>query len=513
MYLAEDIGFEKLDILSQRGIGHIKDAAEIILKNRGKKIDVHDVDTFKKDPLVQKQLRSGDTIGCFYVESPAMRGLLKKLHCDNYLTLVAASSIIRPGVARSGMMKEFIFRFHNPGKFKYLHPVMEEQLKETYGVMVYQEDVLKIGHYFGGLDLADADVLRRMMSGKSRNKKHLLEIEDKFFTHCKSMEYPETLSREVWRQIESFAGYSFSKAHSASYAVESFQSLYLKSYYPLEFMVAVINNFGGFYSTRVYVNEARKAGGNILLPCVNNSTFCTSVKGTDVYLGFIHIKSLDIHLAERIESERLKHGTYTDLNDFMERTGIGMESLRTLIRIDALRFTGINKRRLLWEAYRLYNKEIVAEPQHPVFFKTDIPEWEVPDLAYSKFEDAYDEMEILEYPVTCTAFDLLKTKFRGDCKAKDLINHVGKKVKMVGDYVTYKWVRTIKKEVMAFGTFLDDDGIFFDTIHFPPSLKKYPFGGNGVYLLLGKVVEDFGFPSIEIEKMAKLPIHNDPRAE
>ncbi|MCK6650041.1 MAG: PHP domain-containing protein, partial [Bacteroidia bacterium] len=114
MYQAEDIGFEKFDILSQRGIGHIKEAAEIIFQNKRIKVDVHDVETFKKDKQVAFQLRSGDTIGCFYIESPAMRGLLKKLHCDTYLTLVAASSIIRPGVASSGMMKAYIERFHKP---------------------------------------------------------------------------------------------------------------------------------------------------------------------------------------------------------------------------------------------------------------------------------------------------------------------------------------------------------------------------------------------------------------
>ena len=514
MYLAEDIGFEKLDILSQRGIGHIKDAADIIYRNQGIKVDIHDVHKFKNDAQVKKQLKSGDTIGCFYIESPAMRGLLKKLRCDTYLTLVAASSIIRPGVARSGMMKEFVYRFHNPGKFRYLHPVMEEQLKETYGVMVYQEDVLKVGHHFGGLDLADADVLRRMMSGKSRNKKHLLEIEEKFFSHCKKMGYPDELSKEVWRQIESFAGYSFSKAHSASYAVESFQSLYLKTYFPLEFMVAVINNFGGFYSTRVYVNEARKAGGTIRLPCVNKSTFYTTVYGTDVYLGFVHIKSLETSIALSIEQEREQHGPYRNLEDFIRRTGIGMEALRILIRIDALRFTGMNKRQLLWEAVMLFDKDKTRNPpHHPAMFTVELPPWEIPELVHNSIEDAYDETELLEFPVSCSPFDMLKTSYRGDCLAKDLMNYVNKTVRMVGNYVTYKWVRTIKGDTMAFGTFLDEEGHFFDTTHFPQCLKKYPFGGNGVYLIAGKVVEDYGFPGIEVEKMAKLPIHPDPRTE
>ena len=172
---AEKIGFEKLDILSQRGIGHIRESAEIILRNRGIDVDVHAVQKFKNDDKVKEYLKAGETKGCFYIESPAMRGLLKKLRCDNYTALVAASSVIRPGVARSGMMREYIYRFHNPGKFEYIHPVMKEQLEETFGVMVYQEDVLKVCHHFAGLDLADADTLRRAMSGKHRSKqKHTL---------------------------------------------------------------------------------------------------------------------------------------------------------------------------------------------------------------------------------------------------------------------------------------------------------------------------------------------------
>jgi error-prone DNA polymerase len=512
MYLAEDIGLDKLDILSQRGIGHIKDAAELVFKNKGIKIDVHDVQKFKKDEKVRQQLKAADTIGCFYIESPAMRGLLKKLQCEDYITLVAASSIIRPGVAKSGMMKEYISRFHNPTKFKYLHPIMEEQLKETYGVMVYQEDVIKVGHYFGGLDLADADVLRRMMSGKSRNRKHLLEIEEKYYTNCQAMGHPEALAKEVWRQIESFAGYSFSKAHSASYAVESYQSLYLKSHYPLEFMVGVINNFGGFYATWVYVNEVKKAGGTLHLPCVNNSSYLTNLSGTDVYLGFIHIKSLEQSIGQQIEVERLKNGPFLGLEDFIMRTSVGLESLKILIRIDAFRFTGQNKRQLLWEAHMVFDKHKQKEFVSTAALFQEAPlEWKLPQLAESQIANTYDEIELMGFPVTQTYYDLLKTKSRGDCKAKDLMKYLGKKVRILGSYVTTKPVRTVRGNMMAFGTFLDDEDTFFDTTHFSPSLKAYPFKGLGVYLILGKVVEEFGFPSIEVEKMAKLEVKGDPR--
>jgi len=509
MYTAEEIGFEKLDILSQRGIGHIRESAEIILRNRGIDVDVHAIQQFKKDLKVKEYLRTGETKGCFYVESPSMRGLLQKLKCDNYTTLVAASSIIRPGVARSGMMREYIFRFHNPDKFKYLHPVMKEQLEETFGVMVYQEDVLKVCHHFAGLDLADADTLRRAMSGKHRSKEEMKRIVNRFFSNCREKGYSEEITKEVWRQIESFAGYSFSKAHSASYAVESFQSLWLKAHYPLEFMVAVINNFGGFYRTWVYVHEAKRSGATIQLPCVNKSNYKTTIYDTDIYLGFIHIMSLQDNLAQSIEEIR-REGQFTDLADFVTRVCPGLEQLVLLIRAGAFRFTGKNKATLLWEAHMMMNNSKKQESVRPLF-SPPVKKFTLPDLEQGKLEDAYDEIELLGFPVSLTWFEMLETRFRGEISSRQMNDYVGKKVRMVGHLVTIKYIKTIKKEWMNFGCFIDVDGNFFDSTHFPQSLNNYPFKGSGTYLLLGKVVEEFGYPSLEVEKLARLPVKRDIR--
>jgi DNA polymerase-3 subunit alpha len=510
MYVASDIGFEKFDILSQRGIGHIKECAEILLENRKIKIDVHEVEKFKRDEKVKSLLQRGEAIGCFYVESPAMRGLLKKLRCDNYLSLVAASSIIRPGVAKSGMMREYIKRFHNPDNFDYLHPVMKEQLGETYGVMVYQEDVLKVCHHFAGLDLADADVLRRIMSGKPRFRNEFELIVGRFFKNCRERGYSEALTKEVWRQIESFAGYSFSKAHSASYAVESFQSLYLKAHYPLEFMVAVINNFGGFYQSWVYFNEARRCGARIVLPCVNNGQFKTSIIEDTIYIGFIHVSNLENTLAKQIISEREKNGPYLNLENFMDRISPGPEQLTMLIRIDAFRFTNISKVQLLWQA-KLFKSKSKATPVSNTLFTVKRKKFELPQLSQSKLEDAYDEMEFIDFPISLTAFEMLQTKFRGEILARQMITHVGKKVRMLGNLATIKYVWTSRKEIMHFGTFLDCEGEFFDSVHFPPTLKEYSFKGRGIYLLLGIITEEFGFPSLTVEKMAKLLFMPDPR--
>ncbi len=511
MYTAEDIGFEKLDVLSQRGIGHIKECTEIVLENQGVKVDVHQVELFKNDVRVKGLLSRGETNGCFYIESPAMRGLLKKLNCDDYLTLVAASSIIRPGVARSGMIRQYIQRFHNPKGFNYLHPVMEAQLKETYGVMVYQEDVIKVCHHFAGLDLADADVLRRAMSGKYRSRSEFQRIVDRFFSNCREKGYSDALSKEVWRQIESFAGYSFSKAHSASYAVESFQSLYLKAYYPLEFMVAVINNFGGFYAAWVYVNEARRWGAVVHVPCVNRSRYSTTIKGKDIYLGFIHVRDLEQKLAHFILEERERNGYYLSLEDFITRTSIGREQVVLLIRLGALRFTGKNKPQLLWEAHLFLTHNTVKKPG-PKLFPAREARYQMPQLVQQPIEDAYDEIELLGFPVGSTFFDLLQSSFRGEIKPGELSQYVGKEVRMLGELVTIKYVRTIKREIMHFATFIDSDGEFFDTVHFPQVGKQYPFKGHGVYLLLGKVVSEFGFCSLEVKKMAILPLKPDPRS-
>lgn len=509
MHIAEEIGFEKFDILSQRGIGHINDAVKLVQQNRGVTVDIRNTALSKDEKSCNLFLSKGDTIGCFYIESPAMRGLLRRLKCDNFKTLVAASSIIRPGVAQSGMMKEYIFRHNHPNQFEYFHEVFEQHLGDTYGIMVYQEDVIKIAMHFGGLSAADADVLRRAMSGKGRSLEALQKVKDNFFATCAANGHPETLSREVYRQIESFAGYSFCKAHSASYAVESYQSLYLKVYYPIEFMVAVINNMGGFYRTEVYVHEAKRVGAHILNPCVNKSLYETTVYGNDIYLGFMHLQSLELKTSRLIVEERILKGGYTSLEDFVYRIPIGIEGLQTLIFIDAFRFTGKSKNELLVQA-RLLLVNFKPENRNLMLLQEPVKTYTLPVLQRSPFEDAFDEIELLGFPVSCSPFDLLQTKYRGSVFATDLVKFHKKEVKMLAYLISRKHVPT-KKGTMYFGTWIDVEGTYFDTAHFPDSLTQYPFQGGGCYLLLGRVEVDYHFPTLTILKMAKMPFIPDPR--
>jgi DNA polymerase III alpha subunit len=365
-----------------------------------------------------------------------MRMLLKKLQVDNYLGLVAASSVIRPGVAKSGMMRQYIMRYRHPERRKDAHPVLLNIMPETYGVMVYQEDVIKVAHHFGGLTLGEADMLRRGMSGKFRSREEFLKVKQQFFDNCKNDGKPDDLVTDIWRQIESFAGYAFAKGHSASYAVESYQSLFLKAYYPLEYMVATINNFGGFYRTELYVHEARMHDGIIEAPCINKSYSQTIIEGKTIYLGFMFLHAFENKIVKRLLKEREQNGLFQNLDEFIERVPISIEQIAILIKINAFRFTGINKRELLWEAHLKISKTVIK--QHIVtLFKTEKINYKTPKLTSTDLENAFDEIELLGFPL-CNPFDLLEKQVENTMRANHLLLFKNKSITIEGYLVTTK---------------------------------------------------------------------------
>ena len=518
MVVAEDIGLHKFDILSQRGLSKIQDALHIVRKNKPEDIllDIRNLQAFKQDEKIKSILRNGRAMGCFYVESPAMRMLLKKLKVDTYLGLVAASSIIRPGVSNSGMMREYILRFTDPERRQDAHPVLLDIMPDTFGVMVYQEDVIKVAHYFAGLSLGEADVLRRGMSGKFRSREEFKHIENQYFENCKVRGYSLELAQDIWRQIESFAGYAFAKGHSASYAVESYQSLYLKAHYPLEYMVAVINNFGGFYSTEFYVHEARKLGGIVEAPCVQQGDYPTVIHGTTIYLGFILLNGLDETIGVTIGRERQEGGPFSSLTDFIDRVHIGIEQLTLLIRIGAFRFTGIAKQTLLWEAHHMLkgHKPSAVPATMPSLFKGTVSshDYKVPLLEQSALERAFDEIELLGFPLA-DPFLLADEPLDQGTTAAELPDKLGHFVIAYGYLVTVKDTKTQKGDRMNFATFVDQNGDFLDSVHFPNIAAQFPFRGKGLYTVQGRVVEEFGFYSIEASAVYKIAIIPDPRYE
>ncbi len=511
MVVAEDAGLYKFDILSQRGLGKIKDTIALIRENGGDadSFDIHDLPRFKQDERIKDMLRNAKAIGCFYVESPAMRMLMKKLQVDDYLGLVAASSVIRPGVASSGMMRQFILRYRYPERRLDAHPIMLDIMPETYGVMVYQEDVIKVAHYFAGLSLAEADVLRRGMSGKFRGRDEFEQVKQKFFSNCREKGYTQEVTAEIWRQTESFAGYAFAKGHSASYAVESYQSLFLKGYYPLEYMVATLNNAGGFYHTEHYVHEARMQGGEIEAPCVNESVLLASLRGKTIWLGLGLVKGLETDFINVLVAERLLNGIFSSLTEFVHRLSPPLEQVILLIRVGAFRFTGKNKKELQWEAHLLLGHAPKKEPSRELFY---VPpkSYRLPTLDIARFEDAFDEIELLGFPL-CSPFELLSEPPPASVLARDLPQLIGKTVRLAAYLVAVKDTRTLKGERMQFGTFTDREGAYVDSVHFPQVAARFPFRGRGVYELTGRVTEEFDCYTLEVTALARLPVMPDPR--
>jgi DNA polymerase-3 subunit alpha len=511
MIVAEDIGLHKFDILGQRGLSKIQDAVELIEDNHPNApiIDIHDVKPFFKDEKVKALLREGKAIGCFYVESPAMRMLLKKLRTDTYPGLVAASSVIRPGVAKSGMMREYILRFRHPEKRKEAHPILLQIMPDTFGVMVYQEDVIKVAHHYAGLSLAEADVLRRGMSGKFRSRSEFQQVQVQFFENCIQKGHDAKDTAEIWRQIESFAGYAFSKGHSASYAVESYQSLFLKAYYPLEYTVATINNGGGFYRPELYIHEARMHGGIIEAPCINNSDALTVIRGKVIYLGFYLIKDLEVTILREIMLVRRSEGQFVTLEHFVGKVQVSLDQLILLIRIGAFRFVNRSKKQLLWDAYMLLGHSKKSKPMRELF-ELETKTYAIPTLYHNEMEDTFDEIELLGFPLI-SPFFILKNGISITTVMSELKYCIGKVVEILGYLITVKRTSTSNGKEMNFGTFVDLDGHFIDTTHFPQITAKYPFRGKAVYKIIGRVVEEFDFLSIEVTRMYREPYIDDPR--
>ena len=230
----------------------------------------------------------------------------------------------------------------------YLHPKLEEVLRETHGVMIYQEDVLRVAHALAGMSLGQADTLRRSMSGKLRSPEAMAQVRDGFIAGCLAGGVGRDVAAETWRQIESFAGYAFCKAHSASYALLSLQVAYLKAHHPAEFMAAVISNQGGFYATAAYVSESRRMGLRILLPDVNHSDRDYVGRGREIRMGLMAFAGLAEAAIEGLLAARREGGPFTNLSDLLSRSGLGRAELELLVRGGACDGFELTRPELLW---------------------------------------------------------------------------------------------------------------------------------------------------------------------
>ncbi|MHC1736544.1 MAG: hypothetical protein AB9882_00885 [Ignavibacteriaceae bacterium] len=475
----------------------------------GVNFDIYDYEMLFNDEETKRLIREGDTIGCFYIESPGMRSLLRRLSVETFEMLTAASSIIRPGVAESGMMKEFIERHKNPALRRYLVPEMEKYLSETYGVMIYQEDVLKIAHYVVGLTWEEADLLRRAMSGKMRSRDAMSQIEGRFFECAALKGIREEEAKELWRQISSFAGYAFCKAHSASFALLSFQVAYLKAHYPAEFLSSVLSNQGGYYSAAVYVQEAKRLGIKVLLPCVNESEHDYGGSNMVIRIGLMAVRNLSTESISRIVSERKANGKYVSLSDFIVRTRFAYEESAKLIKCGAMDCFGQTRPTLmrLLDVY-IRHRRILEESYNDLFFNETfrIEKEVVTDVDYSIEEKCRIELETFDYMVSRHPLEFFGAWInRPDViTAAAMKKHNGRRVKMVGWYMTSKRIKTSKGDIMKFISLEDMTGTF-EAVIFPKAYEKYAVDtlSMGPFILEGKVDIDGG-NNLVVEKLEVL---------
>jgi DNA polymerase-3 subunit alpha len=472
--------------------------------------DIYDYETLFKDYPTVSLIKDGKTIGCFYIESPGMRNLLKKLDVETFEMLTAASSVIRPGVAESGMMQEFIARHKDPSRRKYLVAKMEEILGETYGVMIYQEDVIKVVHHIGGLSLEEADLLRRAMSGKMRSHTAMQALTDKFFNSCIANDLSPGITKELWRQIASFAGYSFCKAHSASFALLSFQVAFLKSHYPAEFMSSVLSNQGGFYSPAVYIQESKRIGLKVKLPCINKSMYEYTGCGDTIQMGFLAIKHFSKASAEIIIEERKRLGSFKSLPDFLVRTRIGYEEIIMLIKcgaMDCFRETRPTLFRLL-DIY-FHKMKLQKESYTDLFINDsfDLIEQVKTNKDFSLVEKCLAEYESFDYMVTRHPLDFYSewTEQKNIVKAADMGKYNHKRIKMIGWYMSSKRISTRKGDPMKFLSLEDLTGTF-EAVIFPNVYQGVAEKtlSMGPYIIEGKADEN----NLIVDKLEVLADHS-----
>jgi len=498
---AEESGLVKIDLLGNRSLGVIRDAVAN-LRNNGTEFDEQSWEP-EDDGATQTNVANGNTMGCFYIESPAMRMLQKKTNVGDFEHLVINSSIIRP--AANEFIREYVRRLHG-GRWEPIHPLLSDVLEETYGIMVYQEDVSKAAVALAGFSHADADGLRKIMSKKDKIRK-LDDYQARFTAGAEAKGIRNDQIAAIWNMMMSFSGYSFCKPHSASYARVSFQAAYLKTHYPAEFMAAVISNQGGFYNTFAYVSEARRMGVKILPPDVNNSDILWKGSAGIIRVGLSSVKNVSSETCKRIVSGR-KEKPYNDIVDFLDRIRPANPEVRSLINAGAfdLLHPKENRAALLWEVVSwqksrsnrygtgdLFNeRKAVSKPAFP------------PEKKRERLRQEFAALGFLcdRHPMMLYAAALKKLK---TVKAMDLHRFIGRHVHIAGLLITGKMVHTKYGDPMEFLTFEDDTGLI-ETIFFPKAYRRFCaiLDRSRPFVLYGKVEEDFGAITMTVNRVEAL---------
>lgn len=509
----EMAGLVKIDLLGNRSLAVVRDALNAVNKNYEK---TYDYRTFNpvNDPKTKEMMTLGTTMGVFYVESPGTRLYLQKQRSGEFEHNVIAGSVIRPAARRfANTIAERI----NGKPFEHFHPCVKPILDETFGVLIYQEQVTQVAMVMAGFDVIEGNDLRKVL-GKKHKEKKLKHYKDKFFTGAREKGISDNIIESVWEMIMSFAGYSFCKPHSASYCLVSYKAAYLKAHYPAEFMAAVISNQGGFYKATAYLEEARRFGIEILPPDINHSENQYIGFKRFIRTGLMQIKGIRSKTIERLLFERKEHGHFESVEDFLKRVEPTFEEARTFVKARA--FTSLRgeeeKRplvRLMWDVYFHFANKKGHLDHCP---EAALVNYEQREQGLSLVKD-YESLQLVDWEhehmggfVSFSSWQLYRHILSRDDVARgvDFPSLKGQHIRLFGDFVTSKATRTKKGDTMVFVSFSDDTAIY-ETVFFPEAYLAFRdllFLG-GAFLVEGQVQEDYGSYVLQVTNLQRFELN------
>lgn len=392
----EELGLLKMDLLGQAGLSVLRETRDNVRENRGLTLDWDSACNWE-DQAVWDTIAGGQARGVFHIESPAMTSLLVMTNCRDIDCLTAVESIIRPGAANEGKKRAFARRHQGLEPPSFAHPSLEPLLADTYGLMAYEEHILLVANGFAGMPWGRADMLRRALV-KNKDRRRIAELSAEFRAGALARGRTEAEIAAVWQQLEEFAGYMFNKAHSAAYAVEAFQGAWCKTYYPIEFLAAVLTNRRGFYAPIVYVLEALRLGARFLPPDVRLSDPVRFlVHGHAIRLPLNQIQGLGEDFARRIAALR----PFADPGDFFRKVRPQRAEWTALLKAGALDGFGEPRSRLFWRLCRLEAALASGKQDGPALFEIASPDSGCDDT----FPAARWEHELLGFPLSCHPLD------------------------------------------------------------------------------------------------------------
>jgi DNA polymerase-3 subunit alpha len=490
----ESIGLVKFDFLGLKTLTVVDHAIDLIQKNRGIKISLSEIPL--DDSEVYASLSAGSNLGIFQLESSGMRDLLIKLKPESFKDIIALVALYRPGPLDSGMVGEFIKRRHGRVPIQYETPALEGILKDTYGVIVYQEQVMRIASALANFSLEDADNLRRAMAKKDAGE--MEKQKKKFLEGAKKNRFPIKKAEKIFEQMETFGRYGFNKSHSAAYALIAYQTAYLKTHYPKEFMAALLTSEVQNPDKIVkYIAECREMGINILPPDINESYKNFTVVGDQIRFGLAAVKNVGDAALDAILMEREERGRFRSLYDFCKRVDtrkVNRRVVESLIKCGAFDFSKVYRSQMLTVLDEVLEQSQLAQRKRA---EAQLSMWtpameeaaetypeidEFPENQLNAFEKETIGFYISRHPLARHQ-EVIKALTDQDTSTLSGLQN-NEEVKVCGLVSSLKEIVTKKGDRMAFLTLEDMKG-FVEVILFPEVFKACsPFLRGGDPLVI-----------------------------